>query len=66
MNSKSLVNCFVWNHFEKFERKEKSWGPQELCHRFMYIHVAPSRDCSLLTLNLPFKVILSENAAFFK
>ena len=60
MNSKSLVNCFVWNH-NKFH------------HRFMYI--APSSDHSLLTPNLPFKVVLrdlrlfsdvwSENATLF-
>ena len=53
--SKTLVNCFVWNHqyFEKLAPKKSPW---EFYHRFMYI--APSSDHSLLTLNLPFKVIL--------
>ena len=52
---KSLGNCFVWNHqyYEKFAPPPPHW---EFYHRFMYL--APSSDCSLLTLSLPFKVIL--------
>ena len=46
MNSKSLVNCFVWNqqiYFEKCVKKKKiPRAPQEFYHRFMYI--APSSD----------------------
>ena len=62
MNYKSLVNCFIWNHqyFEKFATIFfGGMPPRIISSRFMYIHVAPSSDCSLLTLNLPFlKVIL--------
>ena len=60
MISKIIVNYFVWNHwyFEKFDQK---WGGggggwREIYYKFMYI--APSSDWSLLTLDLPFKVIL--------
>ena len=63
MNSKILVNCFISNYqcFEKCALKNiKKWGggggSQEFYHRFMY--KALSSDSSLLTLNLPFKVIL--------
>ena len=58
MNSKSLVNCFVWNHqyFEKFAHTRQILRGGAFYHRFMFI--APSSDHSLLTLNLPFKVIL--------
>ena len=66
MNSKSLVNCFVWNcqYFEKFaENKCFRDAPQEFYHRFMYI--APSSDHSLLIPNLPFKVILRKFEVVF-
>ena len=33
-------------------------GLREFYHKFMYMYIAPSSDCSLLTLSLPFKVIL--------
>ena len=62
MNSKSLVNCFVWSrlYFEKKKRLECSW---EFYHRFMFI--APSSDYQLLTLNQPFKVILRKFEVVF-
>ena len=51
MNSKGLVNCFVWNHkyFEEMcppqkKKKKKIGSPQELYHRFMYI--ASSSDAN--------------------
>ena len=62
MNSKSLVNCFVWNLFwvicKKKKKKKKTFSecPQKFCHRFMYI--APSSGCYLLNRNMPFKLIL--------
>ena len=58
MNSKSPVNCFVRNHhyFEKFE-EEKNWdAPEKLLIGLCTI--APSSDQSLLTIHLPFEVIL--------
>ena len=57
MNSKSLVNCFVWKqYFEKNLQQQKTTTLIGMFyHRFMY--TAPSSDHSLLTLNLPFKVI---------
>ena len=59
MNSKSLVNCFVWNqHFEKIAKKLHFGMPQEFYHRFMCI--APSSGCPLLNLNVLFKLILLE------
>ena len=56
MNSKCLVNCFVWCHqeFEEFAKDKIYGGPPEFYHRLMYI--APSGDRSVLTLNLPFTV----------
>ena len=58
------------------KKKQNIGCPQECCHMFMYKD--PSSDGSLVTLNLPFKVILRrfdvvfwclwecENAALFK
>ena len=64
MKSKSIVNCCVRYHqyFEKFfffffwGVSLGLWGPPRIYHRFMY--KAHTGDHSLLTLNLPFKVIL--------
>ena len=59
-DSKSPMNCFVRNHqyFEIFAPPppKKRDAPENFYQSFMYI--APSSDCSLLTPNLPFKVIL--------
>ena len=65
MNSESLVNFSVWNHqyFEDFAQRNFGPYPREFYHRFMYI--APSSHHSLLTLNLPFKVILRRSAVVF-
>ena len=65
MNSKSLVNGFVLNHqyFEKFAKNNNFRGTQEFSNRI--ICIALSSDCSLLTLNLPFKVILSRFEVVF-
>ena len=56
MNSESLGN-FVWNHqyFEKFP-KNKNFLVGGHFTSFMYI--APSSDHSLMTLNLPFMVLI--------
>ena len=64
MKSKSCVNYFVWNHqyFWEIKKKKLGGGGQELYHRFMYI--APSGDCSLLTLNLPVEVLLRKIGCF--
>ena len=68
MNSKSLVNCFVWNHqhFEKFAKTLLFFfffffGGGTIFtigYEFYVHHVPPCNDCSLLTLNLPFNLIL--------
>ena len=71
MNSKCLVNYFVWNcqYFEEFENKlikkliKFSAGPQIFYHRCVYI--APSSDHSLLTSNLLFTVILRKFEVVF-
>ena len=68
MTFKSLVNCFVWNqqYFEKFAITKKEGGGgilQKLYHIFMYI--APFSDHSLLTPNMPFKVILRKYEVVF-
>ena len=60
MNSKYLVN-FVWNH-QYFEKLQIFFfflwggGGGNFYHTFMY--AAPFIEHSLLTLNLPIKVIL--------
>ena len=96
MNSKGLVNYFVWNH--QYLRNLLFlilfiylfiiiiifffffffffWGGFYCRLMCIYIHVATSSDCSLLTFILPFKMILrrfevfsdvwSENTANFK
>ena len=66
MTSKSLVNCFVWNHqyFAKFAIKQTfcggGGGDGGNCNRFTCtcMYIAPSSACSLPTHNMPFKVIL--------
>ena len=73
MNSKSLVNCFVWNNiFDKFANFFFGGMPP---HPKFVVHRAPLVIVPLLT-NLPFKVIQrrvfpdvwlwNENAALFK
>ena len=52
----ALTLCCKRYHRRSNSRRRK-WG-QILYHRFMYKCIAPSSDHSLLTLNLPFKVIL--------
>ena len=50
-----LIFFFVWNHY--FFEKENNFrnAPENFT---MFMHIAPSSDHSLLTLNLPFNVIL--------
>ena len=55
MNSKRLVNSFVWNHQYFVGKKKILGGPWEFHQRLIYI--APSSDRSLLILNLSFNVI---------
>ena len=53
-NTCSLVKYFVWNHQYIILRnlqKQQLLGPQEFYYRFMYMHVAPSSDHSLLSAN---------------
>ena len=45
----------VWNnqYFEKFATTRKIIGaPNDFITTGLYMHIAPSSDCSLLTLNL--------------
>ena len=62
MNSKSPVNCFVWNHqyFEKIEKYNifvmPPPPPPQFYHRFMYIHTSSGE--SLPHINWLFKWIV--------
>ena len=66
-SSKSQVVNFVWNqYFEKFAKKNFRPPPPKkkiFYNRFRYM--APSSDHPLLTLKLPFKVILRRFQAVF-
>ena len=66
MNSKSIASCFVWNHqhFEKLAKLNIFRDAWENDHSFMY--KAPSSDHSLLTLILPFKVLLRKFEVVWK
>ena len=69
--SKSPVNRFVWNFviniLRKLHKTDIFWDAPKTC-TIMYID--PSSGHSLLSLNLPFKLVLrsvwSENAALFE
>ena len=63
MNSQSLVNCFVWNHQYFEQKKIIGEAPDDMIA--LCTCIAPSSNCSLLTLNLPFEVILRRFVVVF-
>ena len=71
MNSKSLVNHFVWNHqyFKKIAKeKEKFWDAPNMLPslKFKCTHLPQSSSGhSLLNLKMPFKLILRRFEVIF-